>query len=134
MKINAMIESIEDSWGEVIAEINENFDNVIFDEMAFSDLGFTGQDIIDTGRLLASKEVSANGNKAVFSWNPHSPENGYAYAKAVREGFFAFGGSKFIPGRPWDERAIQISDPVQSLADKLEAKGFKVKILENNIY
>jgi len=129
MKINldSVIKEIKESWGQVIAEVNEELDAVIEDEMAFSDLGFNGQDIIDSGRLLNSKVVEINEDKAEFSWNPHSPENGYPYAPGVRAGFWAY-GKKYIPGRDWPGRAIERVNPVNSLAQKLKKKGFSVKV------
>ena len=123
---------IQDCFADVMATLNQEFDDVISDEMAFSDIGFVGQDIIDSSRLLNSKTVEANPLSVSWQWNPRSPENGFPYAKAVREGFFAF-GKKYIPGRQWDIRALERVDPVDLLAQKLANKGFDVTVDKNFI-
>ena len=129
-----MLESIvEECFGEVASEIEQESDRVIESLTEFSDLGFEGQDIIDTGRLLNSKEVEATDTSIKLTWSPRNPENGFPYAPAVVNGFFAYGGSKFIPGRNFPVRAVQNVDPVNSLAEKLRAKGLKVRVIQNNV-
>ncbi len=129
-----MIESIvEECFGEVAAEIEAESDRVIESLTEFADLGFEGQDIIDTGRLLNSKFVTATNKSIKLTWNPRDPETGFPYAPAVVKGFFAYGGNKFIPGRNFPVRAVQNIDPVNSLAEKLRAKGLKVRVKSNNI-
>lgn len=124
--------AINEAFAEVIAVVNEEFDAVISSEDEFGDLGFVGQDIIDTGRLLNSKQVNVENGRAEWSWNPTSPDTGVPYAAAVRNGFFAF-GRKYIPGRHWDTRAIKRADPVSLLVDELEKRGIDAKVKQNNI-
>ncbi len=133
MNIESMQKEIEDCFAQTMAVLDQEFDDVISDEMAFSDLGFVGQDIIDTSRLLNSKIVNATPLSVSWQWNPKSPETGFPYAKAVREGFFAFGGKKYIPGREWDTRAIERVDPVNLLSEKLSEKGFDATVETNFI-
>lgn len=124
---------IQDSFAELVANLNEEFDEVITSESEFSDLGFAGQDIVDTGRLRDSKIVAVSSDTANFSWNPKDPRSGYPYAKAVQSGFFAY-GKKYIPGRPWDLRAVANVDPISLIAGELRLKGYKVKIKKNGLY
>ena len=91
----------------------------------FSDLGFSGQDIVDTGRLRDSMIVDSSKDKLTVTWLPKNPKNNFPYAAAVWSGYFAF-GKKYIPGRKWDLKAIDNVNIAQSLADKLEAKGYNI--------
>jgi len=115
-----------------IAKIDIELDRVIESESEFSDLGFISQDIVDTGRLRDSKVISANPNGVTFTYAPVSPENGYPYAPAVFNGFFAW-GKKYIPGRPWTLRAVRNENPVTNVKAALEEMGYGVRIVNNGI-
>lgn len=97
-----------------------------------------GQDIIDTGNLLRSLEVSVKQDTGriiiqyAYKWAPVNPKNGFAYAVAVWMGFFAF-GRKFIPPRPWDTRAAKNLKVVNKFAANLKAEGVKVTKVVSNI-
>lgn len=129
--VKQVIEDVKDSFGEVAAEINEECDRVISSLTEFE--GFLGQDIILSGRMLNSKIVDATDTKIKVAWDAKDPESGFPYPIAIVNGFFAFGGNKYIEGRDFPVRAVQNSAPVISLADKLRDKGYKVKIISNNI-
>ena len=122
---------IADAFATTIATIDEEMDAVIEDSNEFSDLGFDDQDIVDTGRLRDSKllnvQTEDDGITAEWTWNPHDPETGYAYAMAVYAGFNAF-GKKQIPGRPWPERAIERVDVLKSLATEMKLRGVPAKV------
>lgn len=124
---------INDAIAQIVSDYNEIVDEVIQSEDEF----IAGQDIVDTGRLLDSKAVdisiAGTSTTATFTWAPNDPETGYPYAPAVWAGFFAYGGSKFIPPRHWPERAMKNLDPVNALADLLAEKGLEVEVLQNSI-
>jgi hypothetical protein len=123
---------VKEAFGVAIARLDAEMDRVIVDENEFSDLGFLGQDIVDTGRLRDSKVINANPNGVTFSYDPVSPENGFHYGAAVWLGFWAF-GKKYIPGRPWTIRAAINESPVVNMADELEKMGYNVKIKYDGI-
>ena len=126
-------EIVEECFGEVASEIEQECDRVIESTSEFASEGFPSQDIIDTGRLLDSKEVNASDTSLQISWNPRDPNTGFPYASAIVNGFFAYGGSKYIPGRNFPVRAVQNSDPVDSLVKKLKAKGLKARVKANTV-
>ncbi len=122
---------VQDAIAEVMDSYNEEVDNVIQSNEEWF------QDIVDTGRLLDSKKVniSTEGNTTTgeFTWDPNDPDTGYAYAQAVWSGFFAYNGSKYIPGRHWPERAMKNVDPVEAIASYLQEKGIDAEVVQNNI-
>lgn len=124
-------QQILDAYAEVIETINAEMDAVIEDSNEFSDLGFDNQDIVDTGRLRDSKMLNVQstdtGTIATWSWNPHDPETGYPYAPAIYAGFMAY-GKKYIPGRPWPERAIARVDPMKALEAEMKIRGVPAKV------
>lgn len=123
---------ITESFAEVQTAIDIETDRVIESSDEFSDLGFTDQDIVDTGRLLNSKVVESKEREIKFSWNPVDPESGAAYAGYVWTGFSA--GNKYIPGRKWDLRAVSNVKPAKILSEELEKKGYNVTKVEDNNY
>ena len=120
-------------YADAIAKYNLEVDRVIEDPNEFANLGFLEQDIVDTGRLRDSKIIETQGELSTrFSWDPIDPETGYHYASAVFWGFNAYGGSKFIPGRPWSERAVYNIDPVNYISDRLKKKGYNAKVIKDD--
>ncbi len=97
-----------------------------------------GQDIIDTGNLLRSLEISVRQDSGrmivqyAYKWAPINPKTGFAYAVAVWTGFFAF-GRKFIPPRPWDTRTAKRMRVVHLFAMNLEIEGVKVIRVVSNL-
>lgn len=118
--------AISDSFADVAASLDTKFIEVIESDTEFADLGFNGQDIVDTGRFRDSQvvqETRVGDFVAVhWHWNPADPETGYHYAPALYSGFHAY-GKKWIPGRPWTDRAVQHTDPF-----KLFVKGVKARL------
>lgn len=122
----------EKVFPDLVARYDLESDRVIEDPNEFANLGFVDQDIIDTGRLLKSKIIEPQGSLSIrFSWDPVSPENGYRYASAVWWGFSAW-GKKFIPGRPWSDRAAYNIDPVNSTAKHLQKLGYDAKVVRDD--
>ncbi len=122
----------EKVFPEIAAKYDIESDRVIEDPNEFSNLGFVNQDIIDTGRLLRSKIIVPKGDLEIqFSWNPVNPDNGYEYASAVWWGFSAW-GKKFIPGRPWSDRAMHNIDPVNGIAKHLQNLGYDAKVVRDD--
>lgn len=129
-----MHQAFDESWAEVVAALEVEMEETITDPNAFPELGFVDQDIVDTGRLRDSQKVNVKDRKVSFAWDPHSPENGYAYAPAVYSGFLAF-GKKWIPGRRWPEKAVDRLDVPEVLRGKLVARKIKVKVkLKKKLY
>lgn len=130
-----MIEQIkkdsQECFAEVAAEINEECDRVISSLTEFD--GFLGEDIILSGRMLNSKIVDATDTKVNISWDAKDPDTGFPYPIAIVNGFFAFGGNKYIEGRNFPVRAVQNVDPVNTFADKMRKKGYKVTVKSNNV-
>lgn len=124
--------AIVESFAAVIETLNDEYDAVIEDLNEFADLGFVDWDIVDTGRLRDSKQLDvrteANGDlNATWDWNPHDPETGYPYAAAVYSGFNAY-GKRYIPGRPWPERAIKRVDIPKALSAEMKLRGVPAKV------
>lgn len=137
MMSDEMLNNIEalaqEAFAQVVADYNVHVDEVIESLDAFTDLGFTDHDIVDTGRLRDSKLVNIGTNFAEFEWSPRSPETGFFYAPAVWVGFISYAGN-YIPGRHWPERSAQTLNNqgiTASFADKLKEQGLDVEILVN---
>ena len=116
--------ALAEAFGQAMADLDGEFDRVIEDPNEFSDLGFTDQDIVDTGRFRDSKTLNAEGNSASWNWNPTDPDTGDQYALGLYTGFLAF-GRRWVPGRPWPERAIDNLDVPQKIADYLGEMGIE---------
>ncbi|MDJ0723710.1 MAG: hypothetical protein QNJ38_01200 [Prochloraceae cyanobacterium] len=134
MKIPKKLQKkIKDIYADVVAKYDMESDRVIEDPNEFANLGFVDWDIVLTGRLLDSKIIETQGSFATkFSWDPVSPENNYHYASAVFWGFNAWGGTKFIPGRPWSERAAHNIDCVSYFAKELNKAGYNAKVIRDD--
>ena len=120
-----------EAFQDLAIAYSQSVDDIIQDLNAFSDLGYHDWDIVDTGRLLASKIAEINSNQAQFSWNPQDPESKVYYARSVWTGFMSFGGS-YKPGRHWPERAaynMEQKGITQVYADLLSQKGLAVSIV-----
>lgn len=119
-------QDVAEATAQAIAKVDIELDRVIESEDEFSDLGFLGQDIVDTGRLRDSKVITANPNGVTFTYDPVAPENGYHYGPAIWLGFWV--GQKYITGRPWTLRAVQNENPVTNTVTALREMGYKVKV------
>lgn len=129
---------IREAVGDVMAELDLEYEKVIEDMNAFADQGFIDWDIVDTGRFRDSQKVNiATVDSQVVArwvWNPESPENGYHYAAALYYGFYAFGNQNaWIPGRRWVELGIKRVNPVRKLAANLRERGVSAKVARNNV-
>lgn len=133
LDINKLDKAIDNAWAEVVARVDSTCIAVIEDPNEFSDLLFEDQDIILSGRLKESQTIDVRGNKAVWEWNPHDPNTGYAYALAVWMGFNAYGEYKYVPGRHWFFRALKRVDPITMFADELQKQGIGIRVTSNNI-
>lgn len=116
---------VQEATGEAIAKVDLELDRVIESESEFQDLGFVEQDIVDTGRLRDSKVITATPNGVTFSYDPVNPDDGYHYASAIFLGFNV--GRKYIPGRPWTNRAVKNENPTVNVAEHLRGLGYKVR-------
>lgn len=124
----------KEAWGETMAALELKMEDVIRDPNAFAEQGFVEQDIVDTERFVNSQMVQVRDGLTSFSWNPHSPENGYPYAPALYAGFMAY-GKKWIPGRHWPEKAIDELDVTEEFKRNLNDRGAKAKVkVKNKIY
>lgn len=125
---------IEEAFGQTVADYNVYVDEVIESTEEFGDIGFSGQDIVDTGRLRDSKIVEATANEVTLEWSPKDPESGFSYAPAVWAGFHPYGGEKFVPGRHWGERAAKKLNGVgvtRAFATYLQQQGLNAEIISN---
>jgi hypothetical protein len=132
--IDEVEQMILEAFGQTVADYNVFVDEIIESTEEFGDLGFTGQDIIDTGRLKDSKMVDSTETETSFEWSPKSPENGFSYAPAVWAGFYPWGREKFVPGRHWPERAaIKLNDEgvTKTFVNYLRQQGLNAEILSN---
>ncbi len=130
-----MNQMFDESWAEVVAALEVELEEVITDPNAFEDIGFVDQDIVDTGRLRDSQQVTAQNRKVTFAWNPRDPETGELYATTVYSGFKAYGKGKWIPGRRWPEKAIDRLNVTETLKDKMVARKIKAKVkLKTKLY
>ena len=130
--IKHLEKDVAEARGQAIATYDAELDRVIQSPDEFSDLGFDGQDIIDTSRLFDSKVISANPDGVTFSYDPVDPETGYHYAAAVFYGFFAY-GRKYIPGRRWTIRALKNENPVVNMVTSLKAMGYNARVVSDQI-
>ncbi|MFN9954379.1 MAG: hypothetical protein ACK55I_14890, partial [bacterium] len=71
---------IQEAFGQTVADYNVYVDEIIESTEEFGDIGFSGQDIVDTGRLRDSKIVDATSNEVTLEWSPKDPESGFSYA------------------------------------------------------
>lgn len=133
LNLNALNQAIDKAFASVVASADTEFIAVIEDPNEFADIGLPNQDIVDSGRFRDAQVVDVQANKATWTWDPTSPENGYHYAAALLVGFFAYGGHKYIPGRNWIFRALKRIDFVQLFASELEKQGIKAKVTRNDI-
>lgn len=135
LEIPGLDKIITASLLEMAIQYEREVNRVIESENEFSDQGFVGQDIIDTGNLQRSLKVNGGnipgGYEISFSWEPRDPDSGYPYAPAVWSGFFAW-GKKYIPARHWDTRAAKNIKIVKSFADQLKKRGIKVLSVIDN--
>jgi hypothetical protein len=131
--LNNLEELAQEAFSQVVEEYSLWVDATIESLDAFSDLGFSDWDIVDTGRLLESKAVNSQDNEVEFEWSPRDPETGLFYAPRVWAGFLAY-GRKYIPGRHWPERAAQtLNDKgvTATFVDLLKAQGLDAEIIIN---
>lgn len=119
----------KEAIGEAVAKIDVELDRVIESESEFQDLGFVEQDIVDTGRLRDSKVITETSDGVTFSYDPVNPSSGYHYASAVFLGFNV--GNKYIPGRPWTNRAVKNENPITNVAAYFRDLGYKVEIKQD---
>lgn len=137
MALKPLKNVLKNVMADLVAEYVQEVTRVIVTPGEFEK--FPDSDIVDTGRLRDSMIISSNPTTGdiladvEIEWNPKDPETGYFYAAAVYFGFFAYGGTKFISGRKWDIKALKNLNFIQTLADKLKAKGFKVESVTDNI-
>lgn len=120
--INELKSKIRDAFGATMGVLDIEFDDVIESDTAFADLGFVGQDIVDTTRFLKSKVLITGQDFARWEWNPKSPKNGYPYAAALYTGFLAFGKYP-VAGRPWTDRAVERVNIPEWMAFELRKMG-----------
>lgn len=123
---------------EVALQYSEEVDKVIRSESAFSDLGFVNQDIVDTSRLVNSKNLRIIRKGDVveyeFSWEARSPDTGELYPALIISGFFAYGGTKFVRGRNYPNRAMKNIKPVLRFKEQAKRKlGVQVRILADRV-
>lgn len=130
--INHLKKDLVEARAKAIAKVDAELDRVIESPSEFADLGFDGQDIVDTSRLLKSKIITADPNGVTFGYDPVDPDSGYHYAAAVYFGFFAF-GKKYIPGRRWTIRSVKNENPVLNMVDSLKGMGYDARVALNNI-
>lgn len=118
-KLNQVLKAVEEGFGDAVAALDKEYIDVIEDPNEFGDLGFRNQDIVDTGRFRDSQKVietrTAHGVDVKWHWNPVDPETGLHYAPHLYTGFAV--GPKWIPGRPWPERAVKRADPGKIFED-----------------
>ncbi|MBD2570052.1 hypothetical protein [Anabaena lutea] len=124
--INDLKAKFRDAFGATMGVLDIEYDDVIESDTAFADLGFIGQDIVDTQRFLKSKTLITGQDFAKWEWNPKSPLNGYPYAAALYTGFYAFGKYP-VAGRPWTDRAIERVNIPEWMAHELRKMGIKAR-------
>ena len=88
---------------------------------------FSPRDIIDTGNLDSSQQLSRNDDVWTWTWNPKS-EDGFGYALLVHEGITLRGGGTY-KGRRWTARAVKQFRPVTQFARNLRRITRGTKIL-----
>ncbi len=122
--INQIKAKCQEAFGLTMAILNQEFDDVIESDIAFADLGFVDQDIVDTERFLKSKKFSTIPNGVRWEWAPIAPTNGYVYAAALYAGFMAFGKYP-IAGRPWTDRALDRVNVPKWMSYELKQLGVR---------
>lgn len=132
LNTNALNQAIDNAFAEVVAKLDTEFIAVIEDPNEFADVGLPDRDLIDTGRFRDAQVVDVRANKATWTWDPVASD-GYHYAMALFVGFFAYGGTKFVPGRHWAFRALKRLDVVQLLAEELQKQGIEAKVVRNDV-
>ena len=117
---------------EYLREVNR----VIESDSEFADLGFIGQDIVDTRRFLESRKVNKvetkNKVRHEIYWDATDPRTGFPYPEAIWTGFFAYGGSKWIEGRRFDTRAWKNLRSNEKLVARLRKNGIRSRSVRNN--
>lgn len=124
--VDLLKEILTSSFLETVKELGEKCEELITDPNAFNFVGVYDQDIVWTGALRDSQtimlsEEEDNTIKATFDWSPADPKTGYHYAYDVFVGFHTWNG-RFIPGRPWPTRAIDVYQPIEKFGDKVGEK------------
>jgi hypothetical protein len=125
---------IQEAFGQTIADYNVYVDEIIESTEEFGDSGFSGQDIVDTGRLRDSKIIDAQPNLVSLEWTPKDPDSGFSYAPAVWAGFHPYGGEKFVPGRHWPERAAKKLNGegiTKAFVTYLQQQGLNAQVINN---
>jgi len=125
---------IQEAFGQTIADYNVYVDEIIESTEEFGDSGFSGQDIVDTGRLRDSKIIDAQLNLVSLEWTPKDPDSGFSYAPAVWAGFHPYGGEKFVPGRHWPERAARKLNGegiTKAFVTYLQQQGLNAQVINN---
>lgn len=130
----ALAKDVKKAARKVYANLEEEVDRVIESDSEFSDLGFK-KNIVLSGRLRDSRisDIQEKGESITYesTWDPANPDNGYHYATAVHEGFFAWGHT-YIPGRPWTERTIENIPPESELVKELKKLGYDAKVTKKS--
>lgn len=115
---------VENAFEEYVGELAQECTNVIEDPNAFSDIGLVDHDIVWTGQLRDSQQVTdeSEGRKRILrlSWDPVS-DNGFHYAPLVYNGFVA--GTKYYPPRHWPEMAAERLGGLPKFAAKVREEG-----------
>lgn len=116
---------VENAFEGYVEELGVECTNVIEDPNAFNDLGLFDHDIVWTGQLRDSQQVTdeSEGRKRIYrlTWDPVS-DNGFHYAGLVYNGFVA--GTKYYPPRHWPEMAVDRLGHLPKFAEKLKEEGF----------
>ena len=116
--------NVKTAFKKTNAQLGKSFTEIIESETAFSDIGFTNWDIVDTGRLRDSQHCDViretdNKIEEIWTWDPVDPETGRNYAGDVLVGFIINGN--WIPGRNWPERGVENLNPVRVFKTELKA-------------
>ena len=99
------------AFRETVLIMDAEYKLTISDPNAFARLGFTNQDIVDTGRLRASQQFNFAGTgKAIYSW----PVD---YSIYVHEGYTLRNGRQQL-GRPWTDETVKRANP-QGIFDRI---------------
>ena len=125
---------IQEAFGQTIADYNVYVDEIIESTEEFGDSGFSGQDIVDTGRLRDSKIIDAQPNLVSLEWTPKDPDSGFGYGPAVWAGFHPYGREKFVPGRHWPERAAKKLNGegiTKAFVTYLQQQGLNAEVVSN---
>lgn len=107
---------------EYIKELDQEYQVVIADTYAFSDVGVMNQDIIWSGKLKQSQQMNIQDSKNIkanWVWDPVDEKTGEHYASDVLNGFTTWSGRN-IPGRNWPSKAVERVEPIPFLIKKLK--------------